>query len=171
MPQPTAQYVQIVRTFFDPSNCAFFDGAAAAFDVSLLVIAAPERAAVAAEILRKDLLANLGLRVILLPVLVLPPEEDFRILCRAIVSSPLLCRPRVFKTHSPTVTLFQRFIIFLETFTLMIEDIIAFFALKDGFGLHRPDHSKTSRYNSGAGYDVFEKRTSPVLILFHFFLL
>jgi hypothetical protein len=75
--------VQIVRTFLEPIKASLFS-AAAALPVSLVVIAAPVRAAVAADSFKKDLLATFGLSVTLRPPGTEPPFAGFLILLIAI---------------------------------------------------------------------------------------
>jgi hypothetical protein len=62
--------------------------AALALEVILVVMATPVKAAVAADNLRKDRQATLGLRVTLRPVETAPLPEEFFILLLAIDYSP-----------------------------------------------------------------------------------
>jgi hypothetical protein len=66
MPQATEQWVQIVLTILESGYTFLTVAASAAFAVIREVMAAPVSAAVAAESFKKERLATLGFKVILL---------------------------------------------------------------------------------------------------------
>jgi hypothetical protein len=78
----------MVFTFLEPIYGPLLPVAAFAFVVILVVIATPVRAAVAADSLRKDRRATLGLRVTLRPSDTAPAPEEVLILLLAIGFSP-----------------------------------------------------------------------------------